>query len=69
MTRVLLTGGAGFIGHHVAEMFLKETDWEIVSLDRLDYSGNLNRLDSVVSIFPKEDRKRDRKSTRLNSSH
>mgnify|MGYP003345116225 FL=1 len=58
MTRVLLTGGAGFIGHHVAEMFLKETDWEIVSLDRLDYSGNLNRLDSVVSIFPKEDRKR-----------
>ena len=58
MTRVLLTGGAGFIGHHVAEMFLKETDWEIVSLDRLDYSGNLNRLDSVVSVFPKEDRKR-----------
>jgi dTDP-glucose 4,6-dehydratase len=58
MTRVLLTGGAGFIGHHVVEMILKETDWEIVSLDRLDYSGNLNRLDSVVSVFPKEDRKR-----------
>ena len=58
MTRVLLTGGAGFIGHHMVEMILKNTNWEIVSLDRLDYSGNLNRLDSVVSSFPKEDRKR-----------
>lgn len=58
MTRVLITGGAGFIGHHVIEYFLKATDWEIVSLDRLDYSGNLNRLHSVVSVFPKEERKR-----------
>lgn len=56
--RMLLTGGAGFIGHHIVDMFLRRTDWEIVSLDRLDYSGHLNRLDSVVSQFPKEDRKR-----------
>lgn len=58
MKRVLLTGGAGFIGHHIIDLFLRETDWEIVSLDRLDYSGNLNRLDSVVSHFPPEVRKR-----------
>lgn len=56
--RMLLTGGAGFVGHHIVDMFLRRTDWEIVSLDRLDYSGHLNRLDSVVSQFPKEDRKR-----------
>ena len=56
--RVLLTGGAGFIGHHIIELLLSSTDWEIVSLDRLDYSGNLNRLDDVVSRFPKEQRKR-----------
>lgn len=56
--RVLITGGAGFIGHHIIDLFLKKTDWEIVSLDRLDYSGNLNRLDSVVSAYPKEEQKR-----------
>lgn len=56
--RVLVTGGCGFIGHHVIDTFLEKTDWDIVSLDRLDYSGNLNRLDYVISKYPKEDRKR-----------
>lgn len=56
--RILLTGGAGFIGHHIIDLFLQKTDWEIVSLDRLDYSGNLNRLDYVVSKYDKETRKR-----------
>lgn len=56
--RVLITGGAGFIGHHIIDLFLQKTDWEIVSLDRLDYSGNLNRLDNVVSRYPAETRKR-----------
>ena len=56
--RVLITGGAGFIGHHIIDLFLEKTDWEIVSLDRLDYSGNLNRLDNVVSKYPAETRKR-----------
>lgn len=41
---VLLTGGAGFIGHHVAEHILRETDWRITFLDRLDTSGNCNRI-------------------------
>lgn len=56
--RMLLTGGAGFIGHHIIDRFLRDTDWEIVSLDRLDYSGNLNRLDSVVRAFPRDVQKR-----------
>lgn len=42
--RVLITGAAGFLGHHLVEYVLTHTDAEVVSLDRLDTSGNLNRL-------------------------
>lgn len=55
---VLVTGGAGFIAHHVIENLLKNTDWNIISLDRLDFSGNLNRLSDVMEQFDKETRKR-----------
>ena len=53
--RVLVTGGAGFIAHHVIDNILKTTDWKIVCLDRLDISGNLNRLhDMLQDHDPKE---------------
>lgn len=45
--RILVTGGVGFIGHHFIEHILKNTDWDIVCLDRLDTSGNINRLTDV----------------------
>ena len=48
---VLITGGAGFIAHHVIDTILKETDWKIVSLDRLDFSGNLNRLYDILQPY------------------
>lgn len=56
--RVLITGGAGFIAHHVIDLFLQKTDWHITTIDRLDYSGNLNRLDEVMSKYDAETRKR-----------
>ncbi len=56
--RVLITGGAGFIAHHLIGHLLKYTDWEIVSLDRLDLSGNLNRLADMLSEADAETRKR-----------
>ncbi len=44
---VLITGGAGFLGHQVVSYFLEHTDYDLVLLDRLDFSGNLNRLAEV----------------------
>lgn len=48
---VLITGGAGFIAHHVIDKILRDTNWNIVSLDRLDISGNLNRLHDVLKEY------------------
>lgn len=49
-SRVLLTGGAGFVGHHVAEHLLKHTGWSLVVFDKLTYAGNLDRLRDI-SVF------------------
>lgn len=46
--KILLTGGAGFIGHHFTEHLLKSTDWKIFILDRLSYASNgLERLRDI----------------------
>ena len=58
MKKVLITGGAGFIAHHIIAYIIKNTDWEIVTVDRLDISGNLNRLHEILNQFSKEDKKR-----------
>jgi dTDP-glucose 4,6-dehydratase len=55
---ILLTGGAGFIAHHVVEYLLLNTDLNIITLDRLDYSGNLNRLNEVVTNAPASEQSR-----------
>lgn len=56
--KVLITGGAGFIAHHVIAHIIKETDWKIVCLDRLDFSGNLNRLADIMKDFSVKDKSR-----------
>ena len=56
--KILITGGAGFIAHHLVDKILSTTDWEIVTLDRLDFSGNLNRLYEVVSSYPTIEQKK-----------
>jgi len=49
MNKTLITGGSGFIGHHMVEYMLEKTDAELVIMDRLDFSGNLNRLTAIPS--------------------
>ena len=50
--KVLVTGGAGFIGHALIEHLLANTNYEIISLDRLDTSGNLSRLGTLIKDNP-----------------
>lgn len=49
MKKILITGGSGFIGHHFVDYLLQNTDWEIVLLERLSHSGNLNRISQLDS--------------------
>jgi len=45
---ILITGGAGFIGSHVARLFVnKYPDYRIVNLDKLTYAGNLANLRDI----------------------
>ncbi len=39
MKKIVCTGGCGFVGSHIVEHFLKETDWDIVVLDKLSYAS------------------------------
>ncbi|PIU76251.1 NAD-dependent epimerase [Candidatus Pacearchaeota archaeon CG06_land_8_20_14_3_00_35_12] len=60
--KILITGGCGFIGHHIVEHILKNTDWDIVILDKLSYaSSGFDRLrdikvfdDKRVSVLTKD---------------
>ena len=57
---ILITGGAGFIGSHVVQLFVtKYPEYTIVNLDALTYAGNLENLKSVEGasnyVFEKAD--------------
>lgn len=46
--KILITGGAGFIGSHVVRLFVNRyPDYQIYNLDKLTYAGNLENLKDV----------------------
>ncbi|MEO1042789.1 MAG: dTDP-glucose 4,6-dehydratase [Pseudomonadota bacterium] len=47
--RILVTGGAGFIGSAVIRYLIEETDAEVINVDKLTYAANLDSLASISS--------------------
>ena len=49
MTRIIVTGGCGFIGHHFVEHIYLNTDWEIIIIDKLTYASK--GFEKIKDIF------------------
>lgn len=47
--RILITGGAGFIGSALVRHLIEHTEHHVLNLDKLTYAGNLESLHSIAS--------------------
>ena len=60
MKKIIVTGGCGFIGHHLVQHILINTNWNVIVIDKLNYASNgYERLREInafnnkrVKVFP-----------------
>lgn len=48
MKKLLITGGAGFIGSTLVRYLIRHTEQTIINVDKLTYAGNLSSLESIA---------------------
>ena len=56
--RVLITGGAGFIGGEVIRLLLRETNLQIFNLDKIGYASDLTGINKQISLLGKDGKDR-----------
>jgi len=70
MKKIMITGGAGFIGSHVVRRFVTQhPDYLIINVDALTYAGNLENLEDIEHaqnyVFEKADIKDSARITEI----
>jgi dTDP-glucose 4,6-dehydratase len=58
VTRLLITGAGGFLGHHALRHFLTETDWQVTCTDSFRHEGKTDRITLALGGGPAEWRDR-----------
>lgn len=54
MSKIIVTGGFGFIGSHFVNYVLKNTNHDVMVVDNLTYASNLNNIDGQFEFLKKD---------------